>query len=296
MRWCSLVIALFLSLLAPVASAQELIASVDVNSSQVQGNESLFSTLEESILSLINDHSWTDAKYSPIERIDCGFTIVINTSFSAEIQVQARRPVYNSSYTTSVFSFRDTDFEFEYIEGEPLEYNSNTIESNLVATIVYYVYMILGADSDSFALEGGGPYFQQAMNIVTAAQTQMGWGDGWAAFSNPNNRHGLVTAFTEERQQPFRQLWYTYHRKGLDEMVANSDRARASITELVPQLEELRQAQPNTPLIQFFALTKLDELVLVYSKSNDSDKKKAYEALSNLFPADVTRLEPLKKK
>lgn len=303
-RWLALV---GLALLLPwVLSAQragslyELNAKVTVNSDKVQAtNKQLFTTLQTALTEFLNNRRWTDATFALNERINCSFTIIVNeivsdNSFKAELQVQSNRPVYNSSYTTTLLNFRDTQFDFDYVEFEPLEFTDNTLESNLTATLVYYVYLILGLDFDSFAPDGGSPYFQQAQQIVSMAQSQPSW-TGWKAFENNQNRHAVITALTENAGEDFRQMWYTYHLKGLDEMAANPDRARTTIIESLPALEKLKSARPTSVLLQMFTDAKLDEVVSIYSKATAQEKQEGYKRLFGLFPTAGTRLEPLKK-
>jgi len=278
---------------------QELNAVLTINSDKVQGSDKqIFNTLQRALTEFMNNKKWTTATFAQNERIDCTFTIIVNTletnRFSAEIQVQARRPVYNSAYQTTIFNFRDTEFDFEYMEFEPLEYTENMLNSNLTATVIFYIYMILGFDFASFAPNGGQTYFQQAQQIVTLAQSQPAW-NGWAAFANRRNRHALATALTENQGSVFHTMWYTYHRKGLDEMAANPDRGRTNLIAALPALKELKSARPNSILIQFFSDCKLDETVSIYSKATNQEKQEAVKLFTDLFPTATSRFESLKQ-
>lgn len=280
------------------AQSSELNARITINSDKVQGtNTQIFTTLQTALNEFVNNKKWTNATFSLNERIECSFTIILSeltdTQFKGEIQVQARRPVYNSTYTTTIFNFRDTQFDFEYTEYEPLEYSETTLNSNLTATIVYYIYIILGFDFDSFSPKGGTPFFQQAQQIVTLAQANSSW-TGWKAFDSDRNRHALMTAVTENQGESFRQFWYDFHRKGLDEMAANADRGRMNIIEALPVLTEFKKARPNSVLLQFFADSKLDEVVAIYSNATQREKQEGYDLLSNLFPSQTNRLSTLK--
>lgn len=295
---------LFLLLIPFVCKAQnranEFNAQVKINSDKIQGtNKQVFTTLQNALIEFINSKKWTDATFGINERIDCTFNIIINempseSSFKAELQVQASRPVYNSSYITNLLNFRDTQLDFDYTEFEPLEYTENTLNSNLTATIIFYLYTILGLDFDSFSPKGGSAFFQQAQQIVTLAQAQTSW-NGWKAFDSDRNRHAIVTALTENVADGYRDMWYTYHLKGLDEMAANADRGRTTILSLLPVLEELKKTRPNSVLLQMFADSKLDEVVAIYSKATTTEKQEGYKLLSNLYPAMTTRMESLKK-
>jgi hypothetical protein len=280
------------------ALAQELNAVLTINSDKVQGsNKQVFNTLQAALTEFISTKKWTTATFSQNERIDCNFTVIVNSLennlFSGEIQVQARRPVYNSTYTTTIFNFRDTEFDFEYTEFEPLEYNENTLNSNLTAVIIYYIYLILGFDFDGFSPNGGQPFFQQAQQIVTLAQSQPSW-NGWTAFANKKNRHALATALTENQGDVFHTMWYNYHRKGLDEMAANADRGRTNLISSLSALKELKDARPASVLLQLFSDCKIDEAVAVYSKATTQEKQEGYKLFSELYPAAASRYESLK--
>lgn len=283
-----------------IGKAQELNARITINSDKVQStNKQVFKTLQDALNDFVNNKKWTDATFAMNERIDCSMTLIINemvsdNSFKGEIQVQARRPVYNSSYTTTLLNYRDTELSFDYTEFEPLEYTENTLNSNLIATVVFYIYTILGLDFDSFSPKGGTAFLGQAMQIVSLAQAQPTW-TGWKAFENDRNRHALATALTDNTSELFRDMWYNYHRKGLDEMAANPDRGRTTIIGLLPVLEQVKSARPTSPLLQMFADSKLDEVVLIYSKATTPEKQESYKMLSNLYPALTTRMESLKK-
>ena len=295
-KW--LVCLLAMMALSSWSQVSELNAKLSINSSKIQGtNKEVFNTLQRALNEFINNKKWTNAKFSPNERIDCAFTMIVNTlednRFSCELQVQARRPVYNSSYTTTSFNFRDTQLDFQYTEMEPLEYSETTLQSNLTATIVFYIYVILGIDFDGFSPKGGSVFFQQAQQILTLAQSEPSW-NGWKAFENDRNRHALITALTENQSEGYRQFWYDYHRKGLDEMAANADRGRTNILEALPALTALKSARPNSILLQVFSDTKLDELVAIYSKATTQEKQTGYKTLSNLYPGQTNRLESLR--
>ncbi|OAV67564.1 hypothetical protein Barb6_02296 [Bacteroidales bacterium Barb6] len=281
------------------ANAQELNARITVNGDKVQSTDKqVFATLQNALTEFVNSRKWTDATFNTNERIDCTMSIIVNeqdnSSFKAEIQVQARRPVYNSSYTTPILNFRDQQLNFEYTEFQPLEYVDNRLENNLTATVIFYIYVILGLDFDSFSPLGGNIFFQQAQQIVSLAQSQMSW-TGWKAFDNTQNRHAVATALTDNTSEAFRQMWYTYHRKGLDEMAANADRGRTTLLTALPVLQQIKSTRPTSVILQMFSDAKLDELVAVYSKATSQEKQEGLKTLSSLYPAQSARLEPLKK-
>jgi hypothetical protein len=64
-------------------------------------------------------------------------TILSNNSdqFTASIQVQSSRPIYNSSYSSPVLNYNDKDFNFRYTEFENL-FSPTAFESNLVSVLL----------------------------------------------------------------------------------------------------------------------------------------------------------------
>jgi hypothetical protein len=279
--------------------AQEFNCKVRINSDQIEGTyKQKFQTLETALNEFVNTRRWSEAKFSNVEKIDCTMQFVIKSEastdrYTAELTVQARRPVFNSAYTTSTLNFKDNDVEFSYIENEPIVYTENTIESNLTAIVSYYLYMILGMDFDSFAPEGGTAYFRQAENIVTLCQTINE--KGWKAFDSNKNRHALVSGILEEKMKPFRAMWYDYHRRGLDDMAQNVEKGRTVVTKSLDNLTALQQANSLSVLLSVFIDTKLDELVNIYSKANQSEKESVYKLLTGIYPAYSQRLEAIRK-
>ena len=280
--------------------AQELNATVNINSDRIQGtNKSVFTAMQRSLNQLINSNKWSGATLANNERIDCTFSLTVveqptETSFKAELFIQARRPVYNSSYITQILNYRDTRVEFEYIENTPFQINQMAIENNLVAIIAFYCNLILAMDFDSFSPYGGNVFYRQAQSIATQAQSNSIW-TGWSAFDDRRSRTSIINAYTDEAVKPFREMWYTYHRRSLDEMAANPDRGRTTMLNAIPVLKDIRNIRNSEIIIQMFADCKLDEIVSVASKANAEEKKSLFDLLQSVFPASSTQFESLRK-
>ena len=292
------IIYIFLVFSFCLVEAQELNMKVTFNTSQIQGTDkSVFDKMEESVNHLINNRKWTDATLAVNELIEGSMLITINSVqdnvYTGEIQIIVNRPVYNSTYITPLFNFRDTEFEFSYLLGENLEYIENNVNNNLVATVAYYVYIVLGLDFDSFALNGGRPYFDKAMQIVNAAQSLNT--KGWAAFGGDRNRYAIALALTEESSSVFHSMWFNYHRKGLDEMAANPSRGRAGVVATIPDLQTIYKARPSSAILSFYGDTKLDELISIYSEATSEEKSEAYKILQPIFPTKRYILDKIKK-
>lgn len=279
--------------------AQELSSKVTLNTRKIPAaNQELFSAMEASITQLLNEQKWTDQTFHQNERIDCNFIITINemtvdNKFTAEIQVTSRRPVYNSSYVTTLFNFRDTQIEFSYTLGQSLDISNVNTTDNLVAVLSFYAYIIIGLDFDSFSLNGGSPYFAKAMDVANKAQ--MLNSKGWEPFSGKNdNRYDLAVALTNESSRFFHSLWYNYHRTGLDEMSANASRGRIRILESMADLKALYDSRSSSPLFNIFGDSKLDEIVRICSKATNEEKQETKKLLSQIYPTRGNIINNLK--
>lgn len=250
-------------------NAQELNCTVTVNADQVnQTNRQIFLTLERSLNDFVNKSKWTNRIYNENERVNARMFITVtdyaSDRFSANIQIQSSRPVFNTSYESPIFNYKDNEFNFRYIEFEPLVYNPNLFDSNLVGVISYYVYIILGLDADTFALEGGTEFYKQAQQIVDQAQ---GVGSsGWSQnASNNRTRFVLVDNLLSNTFREYRIAMYNYHRKGLDIMGDNSSTGKQVIAGSMRLFETLIQRRPNAFLIQTFFDAKSEEIQDIFS-------------------------------
>lgn len=278
--------------------AQELNCQVTVDYSQVGGtNTSVFETLQSAISDYVNTRKWTPAQISPNEKIECKLFFTIkeynDDRMVGDLQVQSSRPVYNSSYTTTLINFKDTKVEFEYREGEPLIFSENSMESNLTAIIDFYVYLILAMDFDSFSPRGGEQFYRELQRVVQMAQSS--GESGWKAFEDTKNRSAVLSAFTDPATSKLRDLIYRYHRKGLDEMSVSPAKGRAVITESLDVLKEVFSQSPMSVGLSMFKDAKLDELVNLYTKSPQNEREGAYETLYSIYPVETTRLEMIKR-
>lgn len=279
-------------------SGQELSCTVEINTSSIEGtNKSVFETLKQSISDYFNETKWTNTVFGSNEKIDCRFFLTVNEysndRIKGDLQVQLSRPVYNSTYTTTLLNFKDTKIEFEYREGEPLVFNDNMWTNNLTGILDYYAYLFLALDFDSFSPLGGQPYFDKAASIVQQAQSS---GEiGWRTFEDTKNRSAVLAAFTDTGTSGLRDLLYKYHRKGLDEMATSPDKGRASITESLNNIKEVYDRNPMSVGLSIFRDSKLDELVNVYSKAPQSEREEVYEILQPIYPTDREQLEKIKK-
>lgn len=292
---------MFPAILAAVAlpaAAQELRCQVEVNSQKIEGtNKSVFETLQSSMADYMNENRFSTATFSPNEKIECRMYLTVSEydgdRIKGDLQVQLSRPVYNSTYTTTLLNFKDSKIDFEYKEGDPLVYNETSQQNNLTAIMDFYAYLFLALDFDSFSPLGGQSFYDRAQTVVQAAQSS---GEvGWKAFEDTKNRAAVLSSFTDNNTSGIRRLLYDYHRKGLDEMVTSPDKGRSTITESLKEIQTVYKNAPMSVALSIFRDAKLDELVNVYSKSPQSERDAAYEILQLIYPTDRERLDKIKK-
>lgn len=293
----NILVILFL-MIAVLAPAQEFQCSVQVMSPSVQGtNKKVFETLQKALTEFMNTQRWTDHQFTARERIECNFMfnisdMVSTDDFKGTLQIQARRPVYNSTYYSTLLNLQDNDITFRYVEEQPLIFNINNFDNNLVAIMAYYAYIILAVDYDSFAPNGGSEFYKKAEQISNRAQSRAD--KGWKSYEGQRNRYWLVENALNEVHRPLRQALYTYHRKGMDAMWDKPENARQQIYQA---LEGLRKVQRQTPSSYFMALfftAKVDELINLYSEAFSMEKGKAADLLQEIDPANTDKYSKLK--
>ena len=275
-------------------SAQEINCTVTINTEKIEGsNKQVYETLKTAIEEYMNQSKWTNMTFRDAEKIECSMLLVVNSVadnlYQCQMTLQSRRPVYGTSYTTPLLNFRDNNFCFSYQEFDRLDYQQNQFTTNLTAMLAYYCYLIIGHDMDSFQRMGGTPYFQACEDIVNACQSasmESVEQRGWLAFDSNRNRYALINNLLDEAFKKYRNYYYEYHRLGLDEMAGNVTNGRARIAEGLPVLREAYRARPATYVINTFLDAKADELVDIFSKGTDKEKKAVYEILMDI---DATR-------
>jgi hypothetical protein len=278
----------FIFLSSITISSQELNCQVTVNFDQVSGsNRQVFTTLETAISEFVNQKKWTDKTVKSQERINCAMNIIItkrdNNTFEGSIQIQSTRPVYGTSYETPVLNIRDNDFNFKYNEFDQFIYNPTRFDSNLISTIVFYTYIILGVDADSFALNGGETYLKEAENVTFQAQQS-----GLAAWSNQvglQNRFQMIDNLLSPGLNQFRSVIYNYHRKGLDELTVDAKIAKQNLENTIITLDRLFNKVIGNPLLRLFFDAKADEIVNLYSDGpNTRSKQRLLAVLQKISP------------
>ncbi len=273
-----------------VVTGQELQCSVSVVSKGVQGtNKSTYENMQNAIREFMNNQIWTDNVFSTEERIQCSILINITkaisaTEFQGTIQVQARRPVYNSGYNTTLLNYLDQDFQFEYEAFQPLEYNPTNIGSNLISVLAFYANIILALDYDSFSKYGGTKYFEQAEKIVSMNQNSDV--EGWKSYESKRNRYWMTENFLNAQHRPLREPFYLYHRQGLDYMSEDATKGRREIVTALEKLPKVYRQRAATFAMQLFFDAKSDEIINIFSEGFPTEKKRVLEVLTEVDPSN----------
>lgn len=302
MQFCSWIACCVVGLSSMMASAQELDARIVVNHNQIQGTEAtVFENLQQTLEQFVNDRQWTHLKFQKNERISCSFNITVTKydqatgMFICKAMVQANRPVYNASYTTTLFQITDNDFNFQFNPFDQLEWNEQSVDNQLTALFAYYAYLFIGMNLDSFAPMGGEDVLQRCMNLTNNAQNLNF--TGWKSFDSDRNRFAIINDYLDGSMQPFRQLQYDYYRKGLDEMANNVERGRTEVsTAIENDLKKCHEERPTSMLPQIWTDYKRDELANIYKgKGTQKEKETVYDILFSINASQNNAWEKIKQ-
>jgi hypothetical protein len=281
-------------LMITAVRSQELQARFSIISSKVstQVDKKVFQTLQTSLTNFLNNRKWTNDNFQPQEKIKCNFLLTIeeykgNNIFTGTLTVQAARPVYNSTYESPIINYQDANFQFKYVEFQPIEFNENRVQgndamtANITAILAYYANLIIGLDYDSFSPRGGDPYFQKAQNIVNNAP-ESGEIQGWKAFDGLRNRFKLIQGLTDSRFSLMHDAIYAYYRSGMDKFYENEAEGRNGILNALNYMNTINIENPGSMIIQFFFQGKSSELVNVFTKADSDTKIRARDYLVKL--------------
>ena len=285
-----------------MASAQELQVKININTQQVERTDkAIFENLKQTLEQWMNERQWTELQFQKHERIVCSFNLTVtkydasSNLFECSAMIQANRPVFNSSYTTTLYNNKDGDFNFQYAQFEQLNYNDETVDNQLTALMAYYAYLIIGLDLDSFSPFGGTDILQRCMQLVNNAQ-DLGF-SGWKSFEDRRNRFAIINDYLDEQMKPFRQFQYDYYRTGLDEMSNNVERGRTNISDAIEKgLKVAHEQKPLSLLPQIWTDFKRDEIANIYEgKGTQKEKQTVYDILSNINAAQNNAWEKIRK-
>lgn len=281
---------------------QELSVKITINSQQVEASDkTVFENLQQTLEQWMNDRQWTELQFQKHERIVVNFNLTVTkydastNLFECTAMIQANRPVFNSSYTTTLYNNKDGDFNFQFAQFDQLNYNDEIVDNQLTALMAYYAYLIIGLNLDSFAPLGGTDVLQRCMHLINNAQS-LGF-SGWKSFEDNRNRFAIINDYLDEQMKPFRQLQYDYYRTGLDEMATNVERGRTNISEALEKgLKVAHEQKPLSLLPQIWTDFKRDEIANIYEgKGTQKEKQAIYEMLMSINAAQNNAWEKIRK-
>ncbi|NTD99782.1 DUF4835 family protein [Agrobacterium tumefaciens] len=278
--------------------AQELNARVTILAPQVSNiSKPMIDALQRTIRDFLNNNKFSTENYKPTERIDCSFVITINSwdggsGYTAEAQIQSSRPVFNSSYNSTLLNMSDKNFDFSYNDGATIDFSEQNYISNISALLSYYAYTIIGLDKDSFTRMGGTTYFKKAQNIINLAQAS--GNAGWKAADGLRNRFWFNENVLNPVFSELRAFIYSYHLNGLDQLTDN-DKGLTAIVAALPALQQMDKQKLGSIFPNVYFASKAEEVTNVLAKLNVQERLKAYNMLAEIDPANIGKYEGLKQ-
>lgn len=291
---------LLLSVLFARVQAQELNIDVQVSAPRLNlVDPKVFETMESQVSDFINKTKWTDDEFEEFEKIEGNINITITseqsaTSFTADIYVQSIRPVYDSNYKTPVLNFLDK-VSFSYREFQPLQNSYNTFYDPLSSLLTYYVYLIIGADYDTYAMLGGDPHYETAQNIVNSIPTSnKSLVPEWGSQGDTRNKYWIMENIRNARMRPLRQAIYDYHINSLDRMAEDAARSRAVMLSALTTAKDVHRSYPNSAFMQIFVNAKRDEIIEIFKGAGRGEQSKVYDIMVQLDPSQASRYNSIR--
>lgn len=276
--------------------AQELHCHISVNAMKLEGtNRMVFQTLQQALYEFMNNRSWTDHQYEEGERIECTMILTLNEQVGSDeykgmLNVQLRRPVFNSSYHSPILNFVDNNLHFKYIENTPLEFTDGTHLDNLTSTLAFYAYIVLGYDYDTFGPLGGQRYFERAQEIVDRAQSAPE--RGWRAYEGDRkNRYWLANNLLSDKYRGFRRALYTYHRLGMDQLADKMTEGRGQVLRALEEIQRVHRSRPDPDMlvIQLFNESKREEIINLFSEAPSNEKARCSNIMVEVDKINASR-------
>ncbi len=269
--------------------SQPIRVDLTVNTELVnQTNITPIQTLEKSLRDFLNNTKWTSDNGTKQSEVSISMLLTISSvndnSYVGTLQVQSGRLVYDSSYISPLLNFLDDNFVFTYQEFQPFYFDLNRYNNNLVSVFSYYIYLVLGMELDSFSPLGGTAYFERARTIANAAQASNA--QGWAVTQNRNSRYELIDQIISPAFSDFRDVFYQYHRNGLDRMVSSPKEAKELLKDKLLSLQNLMRRQPNSYVMRAFFDAKGEEIGQLFSDGPDVETEPLLRFLNRFAPSN----------
>ncbi len=281
---------------------QEFDCSCTINTPMLtQTDPKIFEDMKNQIIEFMNGQKWTEHRYEPEEKIKCNIQITINNEgddrvYSGELAIRSFRPVFGSTYLTTLLAHNDRDIRIAFEEHQPIIFSEDTYVDNLSSLLSFYAYIMLGLDYDSFSPFGGEEYFIKAKNIIdliprgTAQRFK-----GWTESESPNNRYWIAESMLSPKTRPLRKKWYDYHRLGLDIMHQNPEEGRAVIHQALKILPKIFQTNPRSMAIFLFNATKAEEIIEIYKNGTPDEKRSVFQVMAEVDAANISKYNAIRR-
>lgn len=272
-------------------SSQQLNCEVVVNSNFInQTEKEIFINLERNIESFLNTNDWDNQSLKNFEKIDCTLIITVlsysDSFFNCNFEVKSFRPVYNTDYNTNIFLFKDNGVSFNYESNQYILRSDNRFESDLASILEFYANLIIGLDKDTFALNSGKSNFLNSKKILDFASSNS-QSNMWSQNYNNGriNKYWLVENLVSPNYSTIKEIYYDYHRKGLDVLIEDKEDALQTISETIGKFNLINRLRPNSIMQQMFFQSKNDEIISLYKNhNNESYLKDLKKNLNRIAP------------
>ena len=290
-------LALLFLLIVKIGSAQDVQCNVQVNAEQVQlSNKEIFTELQTAITQFINTRKWIGDKVQAHERVNCNFILNvtdINTDvFEVDFTISSTRPVYGTSYNTTMFQHFDQKVLFRYAQFQNLEYQENANLMDLTSILAFYINVMIGVDMDSYHPDGGSTFYNKALQIRNVMQNRPGWapGDG----RGNRNKYYIIDQLLDDRFRAVRTAFYQYHMQGLDKFKDDNIAARKEIYSSLEKIRSVQENLPNSIIFRIFMQAKRQELINIFSEAEPGLKNRAIQLLGRLDPSNASAYDAIR--
>ena len=290
-------IAICLLLLKTTLTAQEIVATVNLNTEgmpteQLQNIEFFKTTLER----YLNTQRFTNIDWEgpriPVD-IMIQLTSIGRNNYSGNLFIATKRTIDERENTSSVammFEDRGT-WAFEYTDGLTLSYDFNRYD-NIASILDFYMLVIIGLDLDSYGELDGDRIFQRAKHIFDVAVNR--GATGWSSFGTDFGKHTLIQDLTNARLDPFRKLIFEYYVDGIDLLAEDRPQALANIAATIGRMADFKERYLNlSHLMDLFFFAKCTELCELFR--GNKDHPKIFRDLMFLDPTNTVRYEAAKE-
>ena len=289
-------------------SAQEFRCVVSVNYQKLMnttqaydsgGDKKIFESMKQAIEDFVNGRRWTNIEFEQQELIDCSISLILNsrstaTDFTGQLTIQMRRPVFNSTYTSGMFNYMEQgNFSFSFNESQPLEFDPNNFYGNLSSTLAYYCYVMLGIYFDSYALNGGMPFFTMAQQVAQAAENSNY--AGWKGESS-KSRYWFMENHLNDAYAPLHEAYYNYYRMGLDMMTKDQPMARQNIIAALRNLQRVHKTRTNLLSVNQFIEVKIQEIASIFRPAPAQEQKQVFDLIKEISPINSVKINEFDKK